>query len=76
MRYRMEMVLAFPVIALLMAVYFDLAFAPDSPVQHPEKLYREPRVMALLAVCCIVLVVTSCVHLPWLAQLFPKSSVR
>jgi 4-hydroxybenzoate polyprenyltransferase len=76
MRYRMEMVLAFPMIALLMAVYFDLAFAQDSPVQHPEKLYKEPRVMALLAVCCIVLVVTSFVHLPWLAEVFPKSVVR
>lgn len=74
MRYRMEMVLAFPFIALLMAVYFNLAFVEDSPVQNPEKLYREPRLMALLAVCCIVLLVTSFVSLPWLARMFPKSS--
>src|SRR5580692_6872017 len=32
MRYRMEMVLAFPLIALLMAVYFNLAFVQDSQV--------------------------------------------
>lgn len=76
MRYRMEMIFAFPFIALLMAVYFNLAFQTDSPVQNPEKLYREPRVMALLGLCCIVLVVTSFVHLPWLAQIFPKSGVR
>jgi decaprenyl-phosphate phosphoribosyltransferase len=76
MRYRMEMVLAFPIIALLMAVYFDLAFAPDSPVQNPEKLYREPRIMTLLAVCGVVLVVTSFVDLPWLARVFPKSPVH
>ncbi len=76
MRYRMEMVLAFPIIALLMAVYFDLAFAPDSPVQNPEKLYREPRVMSLLAVCGVVLIVTSFVDLPWLARVFPKSPVH
>jgi decaprenyl-phosphate phosphoribosyltransferase len=76
MRYRMEMVFAFPMIALLMAVYFNLAFSPDSPVQNPEKLYREPRLMALLAACSIVLVVTSFVSLPWLAQLFPKSGVH
>jgi len=76
MRYRMEMVLAFPIIALLMAVYFDLAFAADSPVQNPEKLYREPRVMILLAVCGVVLVVTSFVNLPWLARVFPKSPVH
>jgi 4-hydroxybenzoate polyprenyltransferase len=75
MRYRMEMVFAFPFIALLMAVYFNLAFAHDSPVQNPEKLYREPRVMILLALCCIVLIVTAFVDLPWLAQVFPKSGI-
>jgi 4-hydroxybenzoate polyprenyltransferase len=76
MRYRMEMIFAFPFIALLMAVYFNLAFAQDSPVQNPEKLFREPRVMALLAVCCTVLVLTSFVQMPWLAQIFPKSGIR
>jgi decaprenyl-phosphate phosphoribosyltransferase len=76
MRYRMEMIFAFPFIALLMAVYFNLAFTQDSPVQNPEKLYREPRVMMLLGVCCMVLSVTSFVHLPWLAQLFPKSGIH
>ncbi|MGA8783076.1 MAG: UbiA family prenyltransferase [Terracidiphilus sp.] len=76
MRYRMEMIFAFPFIALLMAVYFNLAFQQDSPVQNPEKLYREPRVMALLGVCSMVLGVTSFVHLPWLAQVFPKSGIH
>lgn len=76
MRYRIEMILAFPFIALLMAVYFHLAFQQDSPVQHPEKLYREPGLMALLTVCSAVLVVTSFVQLPWLVQLFPKSGLR
>lgn len=76
MRYRMEMVFAFPFIALLMAVYFNLSFAENSPVQHPEKLYREPGLMVLFAVCCIVLVVTSFISFPWLAQLFPKSGVH
>jgi decaprenyl-phosphate phosphoribosyltransferase len=76
MRYRMEMIFAFPFIALLMAVYFSMAFSIDSPVQNPEKLYRQPRLMALLGACCTVLVITSFVHLPWLAQMFPKSGVR
>jgi len=76
MRYRMEMIFAFPLIALLMAVYFNLAFAKDSPVQNPEKLYREPRVMALLGLCCTVLVLTSFVEMPWLAQIFPKSGMH
>lgn len=76
MRYRIEMIFAFPFIALLMAVYFKLAFTHDSPVQHPEKLYREPVLMALLGLCSAVLIVTCFVHFPWLAQAFPKSGVR
>jgi hypothetical protein len=74
MRYRMEMVFAFPFIALLMADYFKLSFVEDSPVQNPEKLYREPRIMALLALCCLVLTMMLYVNLPWLARLFPKSA--
>jgi hypothetical protein len=70
------MVFAFPLIALLMAVYFDLAFDCESPVQNPEKLLREPRLMVLLGACCTMLVVLSFVNMPWLAQMFPKSSVR
>jgi len=76
MRYRMEMIFAFPLIALLMAVYFELSFSHDSPVQNPEKLYRQPRLMVLLAACSTVLIVTSFVHMPWLLQVFPKSGVH
>ncbi len=76
MRYRMEMIFAFPFIALLMAAYFKLAFRHDSPVQNPEKLYREPRLMVLLTLCSTVLVITSFVRFPWLAQIFPKSGIR
>lgn len=76
MRYRMEMVFAFPFIALLMVNYFNLAFSQDSPVQHPEKLYREPGFMILLAACCVVLVTMSFIDLPWLAQIFPKSGIH
>jgi decaprenyl-phosphate phosphoribosyltransferase len=73
MRYRMEMVFSFPFVALLMADYFKLSFVEDSPVQNPEKLYREPRIIALLVLCSIVLTVMLYVRLPWLARMFPKS---
>ncbi|MGA2205869.1 MAG: hypothetical protein ABSG10_03970 [Terracidiphilus sp.] len=76
LRYLMETIFAFPSIALLMAVCFNLAFQLGSPVQNPEKLYRALRLMELLAVCCTVLVFTSFVHIPWLAQLFPKPGVH
>jgi hypothetical protein len=70
------MVLAFPLIAVLMAAYFNIAFMQDSPVQNPEKLYREPRIMVLLGACGIVLVITSFVHVQWLREAFPRSHAR
>lgn len=73
MRYRLELVFTFPVIALLMAVYFNLAFQPDSAVQNPEKLYREPRLLMLLSACIILLVILLFIRMPWLEQAFPKS---
>lgn len=76
MRYRMEMVFAFPFIALLMAAYFKLAFLEDSPVQNPEKLYREPRIMALLVICGVVLIAMLYIDLPWLPRVFPRSGVH
>lgn len=73
MRYRMEMVFSFPFVALLMADYFKLSFVEDSPVQNPEKLYREPRIMSLLILCSLVLTVMLYVNLPWLSRVFPKT---
>ncbi|MGC2612996.1 MAG: hypothetical protein WA354_03120 [Terracidiphilus sp.] len=35
MRYRIELVLSFPLIAIVMAMYLSLAFKPDSPADHP-----------------------------------------
>ncbi|HUA98644.1 MAG TPA: UbiA family prenyltransferase [Terracidiphilus sp.] len=73
MRYRLELILSFPLIAWTMAVYFGLAFEPESAVQNPEKLYREPRLMAPLLACAAVFTFLLFVRLPWLAQMFPKS---
>jgi len=70
MRYRLELIFTFPVIALLMAVYFDLAFEPNSAVQNPEKLFREPRLMVLLAICITLLIFLLSVKMPWLEQYF------
>src|ERR1035437_429637 len=73
MRYRMELILSFPVIAWLMAIYFGLSFRSESAVQNPEKLYREPRLMSVLALCIAAFVVLLFVDIPWIATFFPKS---
>lgn len=73
MRYRMELILSFPLVAWLMSLYFGLSFRSESAVQNPEKLYKERRLMAVLALCVVTFVFLLFVRLPWLAELFPKS---
>jgi 4-hydroxybenzoate polyprenyltransferase len=74
MRYRIELVLAFPVIALVMAVYFNLSFEADSAVQNPEKLFREPWLVVVVAVCVALLTILLLINVPLISQLFPQST--
>jgi decaprenyl-phosphate phosphoribosyltransferase len=73
MRYRIELILSFPLLAWTMAVYFGLSFEHESAVQNPEKLYRVPRLMVpvFLLICACTLLLW--VDVPWLAARFPKS---
>ena len=54
-RYRMELILGFPLVALTMAIYLKTAFKAESAVQNPEKLYREPLLMASFIATVLVL---------------------
>ena len=73
MRYRIELILTFPLVAWLMAIYFGLSFRFESAVQNPEKLYRERRLMAVLILCIGAFGLFLFLDVPWLTTLFPKS---
>lgn len=73
MRYHMELILSFPFIAWLMAVYFGLSFQSESAVQNPEKLYRVPRLMIPLGFCILTLIYLLYAKLAWLEAWFPRS---
>jgi len=72
-RYRMELILAFPLVALTMAVYCKLSFKSGSSVQTREKLYREPLLMASLSATVVVLAVLFFVRIPQLERFFMPS---
>jgi decaprenyl-phosphate phosphoribosyltransferase len=72
-RYRLELILSFPLVALFMAMYLQLAFRPDSPVENPEKLYRERGLMLVLVACAVVMTVLLLVDLPFLDDWFSPS---
>jgi 4-hydroxybenzoate polyprenyltransferase len=70
MRYRLELILAFPLVALVMAMYLDLSFKEDSAVQRPEGLYREPKLMAAVIVCAVAMAALMLVDIPVLEDIF------
>jgi decaprenyl-phosphate phosphoribosyltransferase len=70
MRYRIELILTFPLIALVMSAYLSLAFKPDSAVQRPEGLYREPALMVSVCLCAAAMLILLFVDVPQLQQIF------
>jgi 4-hydroxybenzoate polyprenyltransferase len=74
MRYRLELILAFPLVALVMAIYLFLAFKPNSAVQRPEGLYREPTLMAAVVGCALLAGVLLLVDIPQLPQIFTPTA--
>ena len=73
MRYRLELVLSFPMVAVVMATYLSIAFKEQSAAQAPEKLYREPNLMVSVIVCTVLIGVLLFVDMPFLYRLFPAS---
>ena len=69
-RYRIELILAFPLVALTMSLYLKIAFKPESAVQHPEKLYKEPVLMASFLSTACVLILLLFIRIPRLETLF------
>ena len=76
MRYRLELILAFPLVALVMAIYLNLAFKPDSAVINPEKLYREPILMVAVATCALLMLILIFVDIPALDTIFRPTGLR
>ena len=58
-RYCVRLVLATPIVAYSMAYYLHLGFKPNSPVQYPESLFRQKKLMVIVvatfAVCTALL---------------------
>ena len=70
MRYRIELILVFPLVALLMSTYFWLAFKPNSAAQSPEKLYREPVLMIQAVALSVSMVALLNIDIPLISLIF------
>lgn len=69
-RYRFELVLATPLVALAMAYYLHLAYKPSITVQYPELLYREKKLVLIVLVACLACAILLFVDLPDFNHLF------
>jgi len=83
MRYRIELIVSFPLIAFVMAIYLAVGFRPDSAAQRPEGLYREPALMAAVVACTVLVAILLFTDLPSVSRVFvptlpkaPNASVR
>lgn len=62
-KYRVEYIFCIPLLFLLFAYYFALAFQEDSAVQKPEKLYREKKLMVLVGAFIVLVILCSWFHI-------------
>jgi 4-hydroxybenzoate polyprenyltransferase len=74
MRYRLSLILSFPFIALVMALYLELGLVRDSPVQSPESLYRQPRLMVAVIICAVVMTLCLFYDFPVLETIFAPTA--
>lgn len=69
-RYHVELILFVPVAAGMFTYYLRIGLRPDSPVQHPEQLYRERGFFAYMVGSFVLFVVLMFTSIPPLYTFF------
>jgi decaprenyl-phosphate phosphoribosyltransferase len=76
MRYRLELILSFPLVAFIMAMYLNLAFKEDGVAQAPEKLWKEMPLMVASFLCLVLMVILMNISLPMFTGYFQQTTLR
>lgn len=63
-KYKIEMLLLFPFVALLFSWYFSISLVPDSVVQTPEKLYKRKYFIVYVFFLCLMFCALCFVNIP------------
>ena len=66
-KYRFEYLVVLPAVIALFGYYLALSTQPASSAQNPEKLFREPKLIVLVAVLAALFVVATYVDMPVLS---------
>lgn len=68
-KYRVEYVLTMPIMFIVFAYYIMLAFAEDSVVQKPEKLYEAKLLIGLVLLFVVSFLAMTFINVPGLHEL-------
>ena len=63
-KYRIEYLVAMPIMFILFAYYVMMAFNEDSAAQKPEKLYKEKKLLAIVVLFIVALAILTVVDIP------------
>jgi decaprenyl-phosphate phosphoribosyltransferase len=66
-KYRIELLVSFPFLAGLFAWYLYIGMKPNSPVQHPERLYRETLFIVYVIFVSILVNLLFVIDMPFLS---------
>jgi decaprenyl-phosphate phosphoribosyltransferase len=75
-RYHVELILFAPVAAGVFAYYLKIGMQADSPVQNPEKLYRERGFFAYMLLATVLFVALMFTSIPSMYDLFNVEQSR
>lgn len=64
LKYRIEYIVAIPVLFFLFCYYLYIAHKPDSAAQKPEKLFKEKKLMLLVGVLIVLFAALTVVDIP------------
>jgi 4-hydroxybenzoate polyprenyltransferase len=75
-KYRVELLLTLPFFALFFTWYLYIGMKPNSPVQNPERLYREKSLMIFMVFLIIIVSVVLFIDMPWLNYLLNNEIIH
>lgn len=69
LKYRTELILSFPLFALLFSYYLYMAMQKASAAQRPEKLHKDKTLIMILLLLIFVLIILSFIDIPQIERL-------
>jgi 4-hydroxybenzoate polyprenyltransferase len=74
-KYKIELILFFPLLVGLFSLYIILSMKPESVAQKPEKLIKEKQLMIYIAIMVLIFLLLLIIEIPWLDIFVSKAFI-